>query len=69
MMLSVVHGGITCDVCVTSRDIIMPGKSADSGPEMTLRTRRGCNWTPYWHQSLSRLCFLLAIYFLMLFAI
>ena len=54
-------------LCDVTCDIIMPGKGADSGPDMTLRTRRGCSWTPYWHQSSSRFFFLLVIYFLMLF--
>ena len=42
------------------------GKNADSGPDMTLCMRRGCSWMPNWHQSSSRLSFLLAIYFLIL---
>ena len=59
-----IHNVISCTwryhkwrLCDVTCDIIMPGKSADSGPDMTLRTRRGCSWTPYWHQSSSRLCF------------
>ena len=42
------------------------GKNTDSGPDMILCMHRGCSWMPNWHQSSSRLSFLLAIYFLML---
>ena len=59
-----IHNVVSCTwqyhmwrLCDVTCDIIMPGKSADSGPDMTLRMRCGCSWTPYWHQSSSRLCF------------
>ena len=54
------HNVISCTwryhkwrLCDVTCDIIMPGKSADSVPDMTLRMRRGYSWTPYWHQSSS----------------